>query len=279
METTPSVSLNYEEFRGKKIASDEKWGLSPTSRQELLCGFEQAELSYATIALLGAGGIGGEIGEGLARKGVGRLYLYDGDIVEITNLNRQRFFPEDIGNNKAISEAKNLVRECVFSTVLRGYPHMFEEAVRLNLVEPFTTAVVGLDSNGGRKFSAAHFLERNIPAIFTAVSTDALHGYVFVQEPGKACWGCAFPEAVKSDREPCPGSPAVKDILKVMAGIVLFAIDTLLMKARHREWNMTEVFLDGSVPHGSRMVEKRPDCLICGNRNSSGSNGKYLSAS
>ena len=36
-----------------------------------------------------AWGVGGQVVEALARTGVGRLTLVDGDVVDITNLNRQ----------------------------------------------------------------------------------------------------------------------------------------------------------------------------------------------
>jgi len=63
-----------------------------THRQELITGFSQASLTQASGVLIGAGGIGGEVGEGLCRKGVGHLRIFDHDVVEHTNLNRQHFF-------------------------------------------------------------------------------------------------------------------------------------------------------------------------------------------
>ena len=46
-------------------------------------------LLQATVAVAGAGGIGGWVIEGLARMGVGRLIIIDGDRFEESNLNRQ----------------------------------------------------------------------------------------------------------------------------------------------------------------------------------------------
>lgn len=263
METTSTVSINYEEYYGKEIKPDEDWDIRATSRQEIVPGFEQSEISIATINLIGAGGLGSEYGEGLVRKGVGSLNIIDDDLVELSNLNRQRFYEQDLECNKGISLVRNLIVECIKNTRLRGYPFTFEETVHRRITPQCNAAICGVDSNRTRKFVAQYYYEKNIPVVFTAVSEDANHGYVFVQEPGKACFGCAFPEEIKSDREPCPGSPAVKDILKTVSGIVLFAVDTLLMKDRNREWNLKQIFLDGSVPDGNRMVEKLSDCPIC----------------
>jgi hypothetical protein len=104
-----------------------------------------------------------------------------------------------------------------------------------------------------------------VPVVFTAVSETADHGYIFVQEPGQACWGCAFPDEVNDETYPCPGTPAVKDILKVVAGIAVYAVDTLLPgMARLRCWNYKDVYLDGSIPGNDWQVKRRKDCQLCG---------------
>ena len=77
-------------------------------RQSRIPGFDQVKLTSATVVLIGAGGLGGEIGEGLARKGIGRIKILDADVVEPSNLNRQFFFKENIYKNKAVSLAENL---------------------------------------------------------------------------------------------------------------------------------------------------------------------------
>lgn len=46
-------------------------------------------LKDSFVAVVGLGGVGGSCAEALARSGVGRLLLIDGDIVDETNLNRQ----------------------------------------------------------------------------------------------------------------------------------------------------------------------------------------------
>jgi molybdopterin/thiamine biosynthesis adenylyltransferase len=49
----------------------------------------QAQLLRSTVAVVGAGGLGGWIIEALARMGVGRLVIIDGDHFQENNLNRQ----------------------------------------------------------------------------------------------------------------------------------------------------------------------------------------------
>lgn len=63
---------------------------TPLQRMELLIGKEGLEeLSNACVLLLGVGGVGSYAAEALARSGVGKLILVDGDNVAPSNLNRQ----------------------------------------------------------------------------------------------------------------------------------------------------------------------------------------------
>ena len=58
-------------------------------------------LQEAKVAVVGLGGLGSNVAMWLARLGVGHLLLYDFDKVELSNLNRQYYFFEDVGKYKA----------------------------------------------------------------------------------------------------------------------------------------------------------------------------------
>ncbi len=60
----------------------------------------QKQLSLASVAVCGLGGLGSNIAIALARAGVGKLHILDFDKVDISNLNRQQYFPEQLGMNK-----------------------------------------------------------------------------------------------------------------------------------------------------------------------------------
>lgn len=60
------------------------------SRTVALLGEDAVKrLENSSVAVVGLGGVGGHVVETLARAGVGRLVLIDGDAVEESNLNRQ----------------------------------------------------------------------------------------------------------------------------------------------------------------------------------------------
>ena len=71
----------------------------------------QLRLLHSCVGVCGLGGLGGLVVELLARYGVGRLILVDGDVFEENNLNRQLLCREsDLGRSKA-ERAGERVRE------------------------------------------------------------------------------------------------------------------------------------------------------------------------
>lgn len=72
---------------------------------------DQARLLRSRVAVVGLGGLGGTVVEILAREGVGRLTLIDGDNFEASNLNRQLFsLPELLDTPKAAGAAHRVAR-------------------------------------------------------------------------------------------------------------------------------------------------------------------------
>jgi len=247
-------------YRGYKIS---KKGMpSVTDRQERIKGYDQQKLKNSIILAIGAGGLGSEIGEGVVRKGIGKLILYDPDYIDITNLNRQKFYPKDIGKNKAICLSKNLKNESTCGTFLQAFPYAIEKHIEENKVPFFNVAVIGVDSYDTRLRVSEYLLKVNKPGIFLGVSEDTDRGYIFVQEHRGPCFSCIFPRHKDSGRKPCPSVPAVKDILKTVVGPALFAIDSILMNLK-RNWNFWLLSLSGYIPDIKFTHEKRLNCELC----------------
>ena len=68
----------------------------------------QEKIAGTAVAVCGLGGLGSNIAIALARAGIGRLLLYDFDAVDVSNLHRQQYEAEQIGQPKAEALAANI---------------------------------------------------------------------------------------------------------------------------------------------------------------------------
>jgi len=103
-------------------------------------------LGGAVVGIAGAGGLGSNVAVALARVGVGKLIIADHDRVYPSNLNRQQYFIDQIGQPKVEALLENLKRMNPFSEyeihhtriTPRNIPQLFGEAQIL--VEAFDLA-------------------------------------------------------------------------------------------------------------------------------------------
>ena len=71
----------------------------------------QEILKKSSVAIFGLGGLGNFVLLNLALAGIGKIFLLDKDIVEISNLNRQFFYTEkDIGKKKVEIVSKKITK-------------------------------------------------------------------------------------------------------------------------------------------------------------------------
>ena len=198
---------------------------------------------------------------GLVRKGIGCIKLFDHDRVALSNLNRQHFYEKDLYKNKAMCLGENLAGEATCTTHIEAYGVSFQEAAARNYLTSLSLALCLVDNDKTRCDVAAFCIQHTIPCVFAGVTHDAGSGYVFVQEPGKACLQCLFPD-LGAGTSPCPGVPAVLDILTVLGGFILYAVDSLLMQ-RKRSWNYRAINLPGLAPDVCVCLEKKNACELC----------------
>lgn len=259
---TPFILETPCKYKTKRLKAVHKGEHPVTHRQREVKGFKQSALRNVTILLIGAGGLGGEIGEGLARKGYGHIKICDGDVVELSNLNRQKFGINDLYKNKAVSFARILANIATCDSIIEGFPFYFQKAVEkfdlsCNIV------ICAPDNEKTRVFVSKHYYKRNIPVVFVGVTPDCDHAYVFVQEPDKACFCCLFPDVFndKGEAEKCV-NPAVIDPYKTIAGFTLYAVDTLIMPRLGRNWNYKGIYLS-NMEDNQCYIKRVPNCQLC----------------
>lgn len=70
----------------------------------------KTKLKNYTVGIAGAGGLGSNCAVALARVGIGKLIISDFDIVNESNLNRQYFFKDQLGQKKVYALRENINR-------------------------------------------------------------------------------------------------------------------------------------------------------------------------
>ena len=89
----------------------------------------QKKLSEASVAVCGLGGLGSNIAIALARAGIGTLHILDFDKVDISNLNRQQYFPEQLGMYKTDALSDTLRRIAPYCNIRKDCVKLTEENI------------------------------------------------------------------------------------------------------------------------------------------------------
>jgi len=143
---------------------------------------DQRKLLGSTVAVVGLGGLGGTVAEMLARMGVGRLILVDGDAFEDSNLNRQvTSRVANIGMPKAAA-ARERVAEINPGISVKSHQIFLEEENAAALIRGADIVVDCLDSLKSRYYLSLACREIAAPLVIAAVAGLAGQVTVFFPE-------------------------------------------------------------------------------------------------
>ena len=185
-----------------------------------------AELRRSTVAVLGVGGIGGHAALALAGAGVGRLLLFDPDVVAASNLNRQVLYRRDDVGSRKVDVARRFLVE------------RHEVEVRSHALNPFLSPraaalLAGADlllfSGDFEATVGRDGTVRELPRLpmLTAGYVGATGVVGPIYRPDTACWACTarmsevstlcLNECPRPDGWNCSGS-TVNGLLGALAG-------------------------------------------------------------
>ncbi len=169
-------------------------------RTRQLLGTEAQELlRHSSVMVLGLGGVGGHAAECLARSGIGRLILIDGDQIEVSNCNRQlAALTSTIGRSKAevIAERCRDINPDGDFIVISRFIREEEVADMLDRT-PFSAAVDAIDDVPAKVCFLAECLRRNIPIVSSMGAGGKVDpGAVRIADIGKT-FGCPLARVVR----------------------------------------------------------------------------------
>lgn len=156
---------------------------------------------------LGVGGVGSVTADMLTRCGIGKLILFDYDKVELANMNRLFFTPDQAGLSKVDAAAKTLNFINPDVTILTNNYNIttvesftkFLDAIKTGGIdgEPVDLVLSCVDNFEARMAINAACNELNLNWFESGVSENAVSGHIQFIKPGElACFGCAPPLVV-----------------------------------------------------------------------------------
>ncbi|MBP5639337.1 MAG: sulfur carrier protein ThiS adenylyltransferase ThiF [Victivallales bacterium] len=86
-------------------------------------------MSEARVVICGLGGLGSNVAIALARAGIGSLHLIDFDRVDLSNLNRQQYFVNQLGLFKTEALKENLAAIAPYCRVTTETVRLTEENI------------------------------------------------------------------------------------------------------------------------------------------------------
>lgn len=150
----------------------------------------QEKISNAKVLIVGAGGLGAPVALYLAAAGVGTIGVIDGDVVDLSNLQRQIIhFTHDVDKPKVLS-AKEKINQLNPDVNVITYQTLLSAENALEIINDYDFVVDGTDN------FPVKFLINDACIIagkpFSHGGILRFDGQTLTHVPGTACYRCLF---------------------------------------------------------------------------------------
>ena len=220
----------------------------------------QTKLKQAHVLVVGSGGLGAPVLMYLAAAGVGKITVFDGDKVEITNLQRQVIFDSnDIGQSKAICAVQRL-NELNPEIEIRAVAEFFSLENSRAAVADADIVLDCTDNFATRYLINDRCAELQTPWIFASIYQFSGQCALFV--PGETCFRCLFPEAPKEVLD-CNQA----GVIGVLPGILgtIQATEAIKFLAGLPTPLKNHLLIFDAMDYSSRTIElaQNANCVVC----------------
>lgn len=183
-------------------------------------GKGQKKLANAKVLLIGAGGLGSPAAMYLAAAGIGTIGLVDGDVVDLSNLQRQVLHSTaTVGKPKVESGQQTLAALNPEITVKTYYRHIDSESI-MELVSEYDVVLDGSDNFSTRFLvnDACFFAKKTL----VSASMFRFEGQLTTIKPhaGYPCYRCLYPEPPPAGLVPNCQEAGVLGVLAGTMGIL-----------------------------------------------------------
>ncbi len=224
----------------------------------------QERLKDASVILVGAGGLGSPAALYLAAAGVGRLGVVDGDVVELSNLQRQVLHDTpSVGRSKTESAHQRISR---INPDIRvdEHPVRLGSDNALRILEGWDVVVDGSDNFPTRYLVNDACVFLGTPFVYGAIFRFEGQASVFASADGP-CYRCLFRDPPPADAVPSCAEAGVLGVLPGLVGTIQ-ATEAIKLILGLGDSLVGRLLLVDSLSMEFREVELRrdPACVVCG---------------
>ena len=180
----------------------------------------QERLKKASVLCVGAGGLGSPLLLYLAAAGVGRIGIVDGDLVEVSNLQRQVIHGTgSLGGSKAISAAKRIADLNPLCQV-EVHEHMLDSDNALDLIGSYDLVCDGSDNFPTRFLVNDACVLKRRPLIYGSVQRFDGQVSVFNRSPDSPNYRDLLPEPPPAGAVPSCSEAGVMGVMPGLIGLL-----------------------------------------------------------
>lgn len=225
----------------------------------------QERIMSSKVLIIGAGGLGAPVALYLAAAGVGTLGLVDGDVVDLSNLQRQIIhFTPDVGRAKVESAAAKIAALNPDVTVVTHHEFALAHNIR-SIIHGYDFVVDGTDSFAAKFLINDACVMEKIP--FSHGGILRFTGQTMTIVPGTtACYRCVFQAPPPKDAVPTCSQAGVLGAIAGMLGTIQAAeVLKWITKAGTPLYNSLLTFEALGMDFRKVPLHKRDNCPVCGN--------------
>jgi molybdopterin/thiamine biosynthesis adenylyltransferase len=225
----------------------------------------QQKLLAASVLIVGAGGLGSPAAIYLAAAGVGNIVVYDNDVVDLSNLQRQiAHHTPDIGIDKVISTCQTL-NQLNPDVKTRAVKQRLE-GEQLELEVEIADVVLDCTDNFSTRFAINNACVKQQTPLVSGAAIR-FEGQVSIFTPGKnnsPCYNCLY-TSDGEELQTCTTNGVIAPITGIVGSIQALEAMKLIMNIGETLTGRL-LLLDGLTMEWNTMkLKKNPNCPTCGN--------------
>ena len=227
----------------------------------------QRKLNASKALLVGAGGLGSPVLLYLAAAGVGKIGIADGDVVGLSNLQRQiAHRTADVGRRK-VTSAKRAALAINPECEIAVYPRRLNAKNIRQIMRGYDVVLDGSDNFPTRFLVADCARFENIPLVSASVLRFEGHLMTVLPGAGNPCYRCFIPEPPPAGEVPsCQEAGVMGAVVGVMGTLQATEALKLLMGIGEPLSHRMLIYDALRSSFISARRRRDPECPLCGDK-------------